>query len=121
VAVLAADGRAVTLTASRGEWTAPGVDAAAVAAAVRALSEAQITWNGPPPPDVGPVEARLRLRPAQGPPRELEIGPADDTFRRVRDVDGGSPYRVPAAELAPVLALLAAPGSSGQAATAGSR
>ena len=121
VAVLAADGRAVTLTANRGAWAAPGVDAAAVTAAVRALTEAQIVWSGPPPAALGPVEARLRLRPAQGAPRELEIGPADETFRRVRDVDGGAPYRVPVAELAPVLALLSAGDPSGQAANAGSR
>ena len=121
VSLLAADGRTVTLTASRGAWSAPGVDAAAVTAAVRALTEAQIVWSGPPPATLGPVEVRVRLRPEQGAPRELEIGAADETFRRVRDVDGGAPYRVPVAELAPVLALLTAGEPSAPAARPGAR
>lgn len=84
--------REATYTQSEGEWSAP-------MAVLDVLRDAQLVYRREPP-QLESADLTVRIEGARG-LRTLEIGPAVDGFRAVRELPGEA-LRVPVEELAPL-------------------
>ena len=80
-------------------WRSVDLDEQATWARLNALAQASIAYRLEPVEMLAEVAARVTIWRGES-QKVIEVGPeGEDGFHRARDVDGGEPYRVRAAEL----------------------
>ena len=91
-----------TATRAGATWSSSDRGGPETVARLKALGGASIAYRMEPvsPPET--VFATVRLIRGEH-AKVIEIGPEQDGFHRARDLDGGEPYRIRAAELGPAL------------------
>lgn len=95
---LVTDGATWEATRNGPTWSSVDRDPTATAARVNALAQASIAYRMEPVEAPASVVATVTVWVGED-RRSVEFGPEVDGFHAARDVDGGAPYRVRAAEL----------------------